>query len=282
VITAIVPSPSPAFLTATRISAGALLLTEAKTTRSIAAVVSGIAAHAAAELAMRESDNRIVEPGVIAAVLLFWSKRLAHELTTAIVAARLHGRQAGARRAAVELRATGGAKLLPQLREVSPLVHDPHAAVAADSLATQWRTRAWHEAQAAQRRGIANAEVDRSDVTASGAVYRTPATMSSATSRTATTETARAYSEGHVESTADLLDDEGRIVPPAGTGAVDWEGVTVLDRWSAILDSRTCGVCGALEGDHTLVGQPFVSGEEPGSVHPRCRCIRVLEFVTLQ
>lgn len=73
--------------------------------------------------------------------------------------------------------------------------------------------------------------------------------------RIAATESSQAFNTG--------LREEARRV------ARDRQ-VAVYRTWSALGDS--CPRCSDNEGDTVRVDQPYKSGEEPGSVHPSCRC----------
>jgi hypothetical protein len=50
------------------------------------------------------------------------------------------------------------------------------------------------------------------------------------------------------------------------------EGPRVYKVWSAILDRRTCAVCGSLDGMTVPAGKPFMETADP-PIHPLCRCI---------
>jgi SPP1 gp7 family putative phage head morphogenesis protein len=43
-------------------------------------------------------------------------------------------------------------------------------------------------------------------------------------------------------------------------------------RWDAELDLKTCHVCRDHHGETVPLNQSFSHGDEPGAVHPRCRC----------
>lgn len=47
------------------------------------------------------------------------------------------------------------------------------------------------------------------------------------------------------------------------------EGVRLYRRWDSMLDA--CPACFERDGETVPLGQSF-SGDEPGSVHPHCRC----------
>ncbi len=81
--------------------------------------------------------------------------------------------------------------------------------------------------------------------------------------RAATTETARAFSDARdegMDSIAELHKDTTWF--PA-----------LLKTWDATLDRKTCKTCKELDGTTRPWGFSFPGGEEPGYVHPGCRCI---------
>lgn len=78
----------------------------------------------------------------------------------------------------------------------------------------------------------------------------------------ATTETARAYSDEHDEGCGSVAEEHE---------ASTWFGA-VFRVWSAILDRATCAECAAHDGETALMGMGFDQGDEPGQIHPNCRC----------
>lgn len=55
---------------------------------------------------------------------------------------------------------------------------------------------------------------------------------------------------------------------------------TLMRRWDARNDGRTCPFCRAMNGALTLLGKPFTNGYEPGGPHPNCRCTGTLIVLT--
>lgn len=49
---------------------------------------------------------------------------------------------------------------------------------------------------------------------------------------------------------------------------VDW-----MKTWDSVLDAHVCAECAALDGTTVPALQHFPSGQVPGHVHPRCRCM---------
>ena len=260
------PDRSPAVTRAARASAGTLLLLERQANRELNDAVGDAAARAAAEAAMHEREH--LTEAAIAVILLAGSRRLAAELTERLRRARARARAKAAERLAAELRA-GGLRASATRVAAAAAGHadEVRLATSADSLALQWRQRTLLAARTAARQ----------ETPAIRALAASDDAMASAAGRTATTETAQAYEDGRRESGEGLVDSGPYR---AGVGGLDGDvpGVIALDMWDAILDSRTCPECAALNGETAAVGQPFPQLMEPGYVHPRCRCIRTLIF----
>ena len=86
--------------------------------------------------------------------------------------------------------------------------------------------------------------------------------MQAKIARTAETEAARAYNDEHLERARDML-AAGDLPPGA-----------LLREWSALIDA--CEACWPHDGERTGIDESFSGGEEPGSVHPRCRCSDII------
>lgn len=78
-------------------------------------------------------------------------------------------------------------------------------------------------------------------------------------SQIATTEVAETWSH-----------ETGRVA-----AAVARQGIPLWKVWDAVLDRRTCPVCGGSHGMAVPAGTDFPQGE-PGAVHPNCRCQAIL------
>ena len=57
-------------------------------------------------------------------------------------------------------------------------------------------------------------------------------------------------------------------------------GAGLMKRWDAFRDRKTCMICRDHDGEEVPVGESFSNGDEPGNVHPRCRCIPTLVRVS--
>lgn len=77
--------------------------------------------------------------------------------------------------------------------------------------------------------------------------------------RIATTEVAESYGQAALRAYALMPRSE-----------------TVLKRWDATLDMRTCGLCRGHHNETVPLDDDFRDGDEPGAVHPRCRCVPTL------
>ena len=110
------------------------------------------------------------------------------------------------------------------------------------------------------------------DVTdVSVAILAVPKLMDKRLRRIAATEVSRSYNRelslGH-----------------EGLGSKNKETVwapLVWKFWDATLDAKICAICRKHHGERVLVGMPFSDGDEPGDVHPNCRCISSIIVVPI-
>ncbi len=222
-----------------RVSAGTLLLAERQATKDLRRAVEDISKQTAGEL----TQHHYVRDAGILLLLMNSSKRLVASLEQAINGAKVKAREAGASRLQAELKAAGAVEAASKVSLLTRTSSDVQATTTAEAVALAWRQRAIYEVSQAQRD-------DRSVVEAIGNVN-----IDNNVTRAAATESAQAYDDGHADA-ADGLDLSG-----------------LVDRWEAMLDA--CPRCSELADSTTAVGSAFDSGEEPGWVHPRCRCFRV-------
>ena len=230
-----------------RVAAGVLLLEERKANKAIRDAIAGRISQAAAEA----EDKRRKRAEMMTAILFFGS-RMAHDAATAIKRSRAGARDAARGRLSHEL-----GLAISVLLDVKPerrALDDASAQQSGQSLANQWQGIAIASALSADRR----------DLSVSVSIRRTEKLMSKRVARTAATEVARAYSDEHLEAANDAAEAEIIVRP-------DWSRV-----WSAILDMRACQECAAHHGETVLLGESFSGGDEPGDMHPLCRCIDIV------
>jgi hypothetical protein len=235
--------PPAASKQAIRVSLGTLLLSERRTTKAVRATVKDASDRLVGETV---NHHRLRDTAAIM-LILSASKRLATDIETALHAAKAAAWEAGARRLEAELRAAGAWEAAKRVRTTYSAAKDIQAATTAESVALVWRQRAIYAVQKAIRE----------DAEVASALRGLAASVESNVSRAAATESAQAYDLGHVDGASDLG---------------EFQNVVILDRWEAMLDA--CPKCRSMNGDLVLVGEPFESGEEPGFIHPNCRCAR--------
>lgn len=243
--------------TAARVSAGTLLLLEARTRRQATDAIDAAIDKAVADAARQRRAGRNERAALLALILLA-SRDMATLLGSALFRGRLGAREGAVGRLRVELGAAGVILAAHALRPASHrLVEDTHhAGSAAESLAIAWRGVAIHRTLQAARQG--------DDVVS--AIESTRGPMGPRLVRTAATETSQSYNDEHTEALADAMVYQDGL-------AEALEAAQVVRVWDAILDLRTCAECGAHDGEIAPPGQSFRSGHEPGFVHPLCRCI---------
>ncbi len=239
---------------ARRASAGAILLAGDRTGKLMARAADAQVAQAAQELGSRSGERK----AVALLVLLAAGRRMAEGLTGAVLAGRKEARSLAARRLGAELELAGvsGETGSPALIAASHLARfesdGVEAQMAAESLAGQWRALASRAVLQAQRLG--------EDVARAVSATRRP--LERRIARTAETESTRAYNDEHAERLRDLV-ARGDLDPDR-----------VLREWSALLDA--CEDCWPHDGERVGVSDSFSGGDEPGDVHPRCRCTALL------
>lgn len=90
--------------------------------------------------------------------------------------------------------------------------------------------------------------------------------------RIAATENAKAFQDAREEGTDWVAEQHGEATWFPG----------MFKQWDATLDRGTCGVCRDLDGQIRPFGFDFEGGQEPGYVHPMCRCVEAVVFVPLR
>lgn len=108
--------------------------------------------------------------------------------------------------------------------------------------------------------------------------------------RIATTENAKAYNDQHEDAIEDALTGEEELaasiadaMPEEEVAALEESAAAGLPKpfkyWDAYLDRKTCGDCSQHNGEMVPVGQEFSGGDQPGFMHPNCRCIETIVYV---
>lgn len=190
---------------------------------------------------------------------------LRSQAAQAATRARTGGRDLATARIAAEV-ATIGAMLGEKIQ--APPQSDAHedavfGAAAGDAIAAAFRAATLaailkdREATAAQAAGAVQAAIKPLDAKAR---------------RTAATETSRSFNAEHGLATAAMA--------AAATSAA-WLALTAR-RWDATLDRLVCLACKTHDGELAAVGSKFKRGEEPGDVHPSCRCVSTLILLPMR
>ena len=248
---------APVSLRAARVSAGRLLIEERKTVTSIRQDIRALSALAVADAVRLEADGQDADArrAALLAIILAGSNRMATKLQRTIQDRRQATREQAVQRVRVELK-TASVQIDITSGVQARLAEDAmHAQSAADALAAAWRANA-----------IAAAlEAGRSDESQAAAIAAAGDSMDGRALRTGATEGAQAYSDEHRRVLEDLADDEGISQTLAAA--------RIVRQWSAILDRRTCSDCADHDGEVSAIGGAFDGGDEPGFVHPLCRCI---------
>ena len=240
---------------ARRASAGALMLAGDEAGRLMRRAADAQIAQAAHELRGRRQNEKRAS---VLLVLLAAGARMAGGLADAVAAGRKRARGLAATRLGAELAALGiepqtGSPGLLAAQHLDRMGADAvEAQIAAESLAGQWRALATRAVLQAQRTG--------EDVAAAVSATREPLLPKIA--RTAETEATRAFNDEHLEHVRDMI------------ARGDVPEHLVMREWSALIDA--CERCFPLDGVRVGVAESFPGGEEPGSVHPRCRCSELI------
>ena len=236
-----------------KLAAGILLLRGKALTRRLA----GIAATHAALAADRAGDTRLALLGG----LMTQSDAFADEARRAIRESRAQVRGDAHQRLRSEVAALGIAWMASGLHFGDRhAADDVNAHAAADSLAAQWRGLAMARAMRAQRQ--------EKDVRA--AIRAAGRAMVPGLTRTAQTEVAQAYNDEHRSALREAVRFDQSFRDGEFAARVE---TLVKRRWSALLDA--CSECWPLDGETVGLYEAFTGGEEPGFVHPHCRCVEV-------
>ena len=200
----------------------------------------------------------------ILAAILVVSSGFAGDLKKSLLASRKGARDAARSRLAWELGTLavavptalrGPGKARPE--------DETYAETAADSAATAWRAAAIAAVSRAVRREESVTE----------ALEGTRKTALARAELAARTETAVAYNEEHALAVREAAEND-----PKFAGAL--REAKVVRVWNSALEDRTCDRCAHQHGDTAALDGSYPSGDEPGSVHPRCLCTEYLSTET--
>lgn len=167
-------------------------------------------------------------------------------LRGALTSALATGRATARREALQQLAATldrAGATAITLPSSSGPAVDHAHAAAAADAIVARF----------CQALLVA--------ATKGTAVKTTGAIIDGSVRRAATTEVARAMSDEHREATREIARRDPTLIK------------RFANMWDATLDAATCATCAEHDGEIVQLGTDYDDNDEPGDVHPNCRCI---------
>ena len=249
------PKPASGSKTA-RLAAGTLLTRQAAADRAIRRAANASIDDAAAKTKKKERATAAL------LLLLRAKKAFTTAVGTVIYEHRQAAREAARSRLYAELRGAGidvkGHQWVSRARNQDDVESADRAAA---SLAVQWNVMATG--------ALLGADAKEQD--AAAAIRSTRQAIAVRVRRTAETEVATAYSNEHREALTDLVEHDRSFRD--GELADRIEDRTARE-WSALIDA--CERCWPLDGVRVGIGEPFPGGEEPGEVHPRCRCIELL------
>ena len=222
-----------------------------------------------------------------------------HPTRTTAIAAVVHARKEMAERVATEIRAMRTrarmaaldqvrAELALLVRQLPPkdqasvnadkLAKTDHEAdaAAADTAATSLAA-AWASAVLQTLVPVKEGEEHKVEQRSKLAMQH----LDSRVKRIGATETAAAYNDQHEDAVEDALEDAAVEEEGEPKAKPKWFG-WLFRYWSAILDRKTCAECRAHDGEIVSVGMRFSGGDEPGDVHPFCRCVESLVFLPVR
>jgi hypothetical protein len=231
-----------------RAEARALMAVEARTLVASKRTIKVVADAAAIEIASRD-DRRHAE---ILAILLLASRTMRRRLAVTLVDGRHRARMTAIGRLRSELTLAGIGFAIGHAIAPRKDVDSAHADTAAASYASAWASAAVFLASEAERAGKS----------AAGAVSKAVEAKASALDRIVATEIPRTYNDQHRADAAELALKHPDLF------------ADVVERWDAMLDA--CERCWSHDGETTPIGDSFSGGDEPGYMHPRCRCLRTL------
>ncbi|HEU4728398.1 MAG TPA: hypothetical protein VFT22_10925 [Kofleriaceae bacterium] len=268
----------PAWERIHRRSAGQLLMAEAKTLGLMQAALRREVTQVVAQLALLPSDNQSFLRRRAIMAIRHATPMLGQSVETAIRQGRQHGRDAAHNQLLAELNLVrvelehlgipqedhpDDPNATAQSDDPKHDEDDMAAHAAATSFAASWGTRALAKVLAWS---------DDPSGSLAAKIHKTIPEVDSRVRLIATTETSRAFSDEH---------DEGVGYVAEQHASSPW-APALFRVWNAINDRRTCAICEGHDGEIVLAGMQFDGGDEPGDVHPSCRCTPSLVFLPLR
>lgn len=234
---------------AARLAAGTLLLAVKKTKADINEAVEE-----AGDSAVGAADRKGNRKAEILAALLLIGTRLNRNIQRAVLDGRRNARDIGAKRLALELAGLGIVLSAQELATYEHQEDEARAAVAGQALAAAWQAAAMYAALSALR----------TDEGLAKGLRRAKFVLRGRVDRTAATESAQAFNAERREGLREAASQDQAIET-----ALEHLG----RRWDAMLDA--CPDCADHDGDVTGIDDDF-NGDEPGEMHPNCRCVWTL------
>lgn len=236
-------------------SANAMVAVERQSLRAMRRLLEDVTDDTVAAIARQNDASSDASKAAILSLLILGGKKLRAGLRTRVTRARGDARGVAHDRLNVELQAAGAPLRFGAGLRMPKLHADPaHAVAASDTIAATWQAAGLMNLNAALAAGTSPAR----------AIDATSAAVDGRLRRIAATEVPQAYNDEHRRSSEDIAAELG------GDVGLD---VLLVRRWDAILDARTCQTCAARDGQVVPLGSSFKSGDEPGFVHPWCRCM---------
>jgi hypothetical protein len=244
------PVPAP-YQKLARQQARKLLTVEAQTRIEVRRAAREVTAALVLELdRRRQDDSHTARDAAILLLLLGASRRMQTRMQARIEDGRERARLAAIGRLRAELALGGIALALAHALAPRTDTDSAYAAAAAAAYASAWAGAALYLVT----------EALRTDKSPTQAVVQATDLKESNLERIVVTETARAYNDQHKEDAEELAD-------------ADPEAMAILvRRWDAMLDARVCDDCASHDGETAPIGESFAGGDEPGYLHPNCRC----------